>query len=72
MNLRLDCSIHGSWCQKYCKFNAYGNDDPTVDICEYRTRCSKLKSVLENDVNVSADMTKSVLIHGIPYIFNCR
>lgn len=70
MNVRLNCSIYGTWCQKYCKFNAYGNDDPNVHPCEFRNCCTNLKTTLEKDINVSADMTKRVLIHGIPSIFN--
>jgi hypothetical protein len=70
MNKRLLCSIYGSWCQRYCKYNSYLDNDPKVLACNFRNKCTQLKSTLESDVNVSADMTKRVLIDGIPTLFD--
>jgi hypothetical protein len=70
MNTRLLCSIYGSWCQRCCKYNSFLDNDPNVLACQFRNKCTQLKSTLENDVNVSADMTKRVLIDGIPTLFD--
>jgi hypothetical protein len=70
MNTRLLCSIYGSWRQKFCKYNSFLDSDPNVLACQFRNKCTQLKSTLENDVNVSADMTKRVLIDGIPTLFD--
>jgi hypothetical protein len=70
MNTRLLCSIYGSWCQKLCQYNSYPDNDPTVLACQFRNKCMQLKSTIESDLNISADMTKQVLINGIPALFD--
>lgn len=66
MTPKLLCPLDGSWSQDFCSLYPTVKTNCAHATCPHQFECTRLREILENDLNLSTTMTKRILTMGIP------